>query len=72
MNNWTTTEIHQLRAAYEAGAIVKEIFAMFPRHPPKSVKSTLYQLDVARRCKRLRWLRLAHEYFARREAGSLA
>ncbi len=70
-NHWTTGELRRLRAAYESGVTGKELAALFPRHSPDSVRSTCSNHDISTSI-HLRWLRLAHEYFARCETGLLA
>lgn len=73
MAHWTTPELRKLAAMHLKGYPSRaELAAAFPRHPVNSIRSTIHRLGIRRRYSQNAWLRLAHEYFARREAGLLA
>ena len=79
-HQWTNVEIRRLRAAHANGVPSRvALAAMFPRHPEDSILSTARSLGFYRRghvpvryVKKLHWMRVAHEHFARRESGLLA
>lgn len=78
--HWTNHEIRRLREMHaEAPPILEALRAAFPRHPADSIRSTAQTLGLRRRkannvpVDRIHyWLRVAHEYFARRESGMIA
>jgi len=72
---WTNKEVRILTDAYENGYRTKsDLEALLPDHSIYSCRSMAYGLGL--RCPsrgdQVRWLRLAHQYFARRESGLLA
>lgn len=76
---WTNHEIRRLRKMHKVWRRPSDdmLSAAFPRHSPSSSRQTALALGIRARCEchrdqALRWLRLAHEYFQRREAGLLA
>jgi hypothetical protein len=70
MNHWTTGEVRILKRAYEEHLSGEHIAVLLPRHPIQSIRTMAWNLGYVRR--RTNWLRIAHEHFARREAGLLA
>jgi len=81
-NKWLASEVHKMKRAHVGARPSRaEIYAMFPRHSVHGVSMMLSRLGLQRPlCRRVkppmanyqRWLRIAHEHFARREAGMLA
>jgi len=77
--HWTNKEILRLRAMYEVcrRPSGEDLAAAFPRHPVDSVRNKARQLGLVvvrpgPAPKHVqRWLRLAHEHFARVEARAL-
>lgn len=70
-SGWTNFELRRLRAAHATGyPSPYELRVMLPRHSEKSIMTTATKLGL-REMSRHRWLRKAHAYFARREAGLL-
>lgn len=78
---WTTGEVRRLRkmCAISCSPSSEALLAALPRHPIDSIRTTAYQLGCSSRRENsvpfrrtLYWLRVAHEYFARRESGLLA
>ncbi len=73
MPNWHTGELRLMAAMY-AGNTKRAIAELLPRHSEAAIRMArrrhlgCIETDQQRR---LRWLRLAHEYYARREAGEL-
>lgn len=75
MNVWTNKEIRILKAAHRDGYRTKaDLEELLPRHSIDSCTSMAYVLGLrcAIRGDQIRWLRFAHQYFARRESGLLA
>lgn len=71
MAHWTNFEIRRLKQAYDGTRPSGDILAaMFPRHAVRAVQTRAYKEGLTRQSQ-VNWLRLAHEYFARREAGIL-
>jgi len=75
---WTNVEVRRLKEIHAGRRPSKaEVAEAFPRHPIWSVMNMARKLGL--RCGRrqplerdvTRWMRVAHEHFARREAGLL-
>lgn len=67
MAHWTTRELRLLDEMHQGRRpSQKELFAAFPRHSPEAVRLYAHLRHPARLD--LKWLRIAHQHFARREA----
>lgn len=69
---WTTHELRRLAEMHkDRRPSQKELFEAFPRHTMEAVRVYANQRHPARigLNLNLKWLRLAHLHFARREAG---
>lgn len=65
MAYWTNLEVRRLKQARDESLDV--LAAMFPRHSARAVH--MRAIAEGRTTPSVKWLRLAHEYFERREAG---
>jgi hypothetical protein len=74
-SHWTTSEIRKLRALHDNGhPTYAQLSEALPRHSINSSVNTARTLGLRNNLGlsvdvlQLRWLRLAHQHFARREA----
>jgi hypothetical protein len=69
-NAWTTGELRKLAAVHEQRQpSLAELTEMFPRHPPMSIITTAQHRGHRNaNTNFIRWMRIAHEYFAKRES----
>lgn len=71
MAHWTTTERRKLFDVHKTGCPTRaEIVEMFPRHTLASILRTIHALRIKRNARVIRRLRIAHEYFSKRESES--
>lgn len=64
---WTNRELQKMQRMHENGRPPTAVLiAAFSRHSPGSVRSTCYRIGFRQKY-RVKWIRIAHEYFARRE-----
>ena len=69
MAHWTNLERRRLIEVHKGDhPSVAELTEMFPRHTISSILTTISDLGIRRNSRRIQWLRLCHEYFAKREA----
>jgi hypothetical protein len=70
MPYWTNIEINRLIEMHrDRRPTLKELAAAFPRHTVGSVRATAYNHGLRPRLREpLRWLRLVHLHFSKREA----
>ena len=70
-SHWTNREVEILVSAHQDGHPSRgELTSMLPRHPIMSITATAGRMCLGRRPQAI-WLRIAHQHFARREAGLL-
>ena len=82
MPYWTTKEVKVLQSLYSLGSPpASKLAELLPRHPVQSIRVIAGRMGLTRPNasglkphteRREQWLRIAHEHFARREAGLLA
>jgi len=71
MPYWTTKEVKVLQSLYSIGSpSALNLTELLPRHSVISIRAIAGRMGLTR--PNARWLRIAHEHFARREAGLLA
>ena len=70
---WTTFETRKLVEMHrDRIPTQKELAATFPRHTFASVRSMAWQLDLRRKHRERRWIKIAHVHFAKIEANENA
>lgn len=73
MPNWLTGELRLMLAMY-AGNTKAAIAELLPRHSVDAIRTArrraLGSIETEQQ-RRLRWMRICHEHYARREAGEL-
>lgn len=78
---WTNHEVRRLRVLFSVyrRPSCDDLASVIPKHPPEASRKMASSLGLLKRARcgvpaerASHWLRVAHEYFARREAGLLA